>query len=248
MTLFQTLHIFLSEKVILSCNFGGKTTARWESYFWVGCFSETLSERVIFCVSLFSVKELKSNGHRLQFDSPVCCHMVVMQTLLLTIVTAHRKLSKHNAFPFKWKSFPHNGTGFSVGWLAQILTWFVTSRVVGLYVVMPCVPTEKTRLYLEHRDESETHPTYDSGSSHMRSAPSAARRLGAWCPLNMWGMLLSVDFESRGSSVFYLFSHAKSSAMTGATDALHPVSYDSKRSHPPFKLRSIRLTEAAWGT
>lgn len=35
------------------------------------------------------------------------------------------------------------------GQVAHILTWFVTSSVVGLYVVMPCVPTEKTRLYLE---------------------------------------------------------------------------------------------------
>lgn len=53
----------------------------------------------------------------------------------------------------------HNDTGVLLRQTAYILTWFVTSSVVGLYVVMPCVPTEKTRLYLEHKDESETHPT-----------------------------------------------------------------------------------------
>lgn len=35
---------------------------------------------------------------------------------------------------------------------------------------MPCVPTEKTRLYLEHKDESETHPTHQQHlQQHMQS-------------------------------------------------------------------------------
>lgn len=107
---------------------------------------------------------------------------------------------------------PHNDTGLFFRQAAHILTWFVTSSVVGLYVVMPCVPTEKTRLYLEHRDESETHPTYDSAGSHMRSASSAEHRLGARRPLNMWGLSLSWDSETRVSSALCLFHCAKLAA------------------------------------
>lgn len=63
-----------------------------------------------------------------------------------------------------------NYTGVLLRQAAYILTWFVTSSVVGLYVVMPCVPTEKTRLYLEHKDESETHPTHQQHlQQHMQS-------------------------------------------------------------------------------
>lgn len=64
----------------------------------------------------------------------------------------------------------HNDTGVLLRQAAYILTWFVTSSVVGLYVVMPCVPTEKTRLYLEHKDESETHRTHQQHlQQHMQS-------------------------------------------------------------------------------
>lgn len=64
----------------------------------------------------------------------------------------------------------HNYTEVLLRQAAYILTWFVTSSVVGLYVVMPCVPTEKTRLYLEHKDESETHPTHQQHlQQHMQS-------------------------------------------------------------------------------
>ena len=64
---------------------------------------------------------------------------------------------------------------------AYSLTWFVTSSVVGLYVVMPCVPTEKTRLYLEQRlVRNIVYPsanTSNSLGSHIILIANAGKRV-----------------------------------------------------------------------
>lgn len=64
---------------------------------------------------------------------------------------------------------------------AYSLTWFVTSSVVGLYVVMPCVPTEKTRLYLEQRWVRNTvYPsanTSNSLGSHITLIANVGKRV-----------------------------------------------------------------------
>lgn len=93
----------------------------------------------------------------------------------------------------------------------HILTWFVTSSVVGLYVVIPCVPTEKTLLYLKHRHKSETHLTYNSTGCHTRSASSEEQRLCTWRPLNMWELWLF--YESGKSLALCLFHNVKSAAI-----------------------------------
>jgi hypothetical protein len=39
-------------------------------------------------------------------------------------------------------------TIFRLKYIKELVTWLVFSRFVGLYVVIPCVPTENIRLYL----------------------------------------------------------------------------------------------------
>lgn len=85
---------------------------------------------------------------------------------------------------------------------SHTLTWFVTSSVVGLYVVMPCVPTEKTRLYLEHKAGWVRH------AAHLQSLPPLANESSAYNSTDSQ-IRLAFDVGGRINMRVFIFNSEK---------------------------------------